>query len=171
MSEPGRPSHYDDDLKAIVAMAEMWFASKGDYSVRALSLFIVGLPLPRPFPKETRNLTPHSIAGRGSLESKAKRLERLFNGLNKQNLMVPVSVYRARDMERYFALQRLGENAVGPFHKHCLTDPIFVQADKAAVIGAAKACGITSSEVEELSADGLKTLQNWLSSDYPATRI
>jgi len=171
MKEPGRPSHRDDDLNAIVAMADMWSAGHGEYSVRALSFFIVGLPLPRPFPKETKTLTPHSIAGRGSLESKAKRLERLFNGFNKQGLMMPVSVYRTRDMARYFELQRLGEIAVGPFNKHRLTNPIFVKADRAAVTATAKACGISSSDVEELSAKGLETLQNWLPSDYPATRI
>ena len=171
MNKPGRPSHYDDDLKVVVSMAEDWYAGNGKLSVRALSLIKAG-KRPRSIkPKDWSDRRAGTVVGKGTPDSRAKRLQRLFHKLNKKGMMVPVSVYRVRNMERYGPLQRLDRYVGRAFYERDLSDPNFQKSDVTAATNTARLCNMTVVEVRELSARGLEILKGWFPSDYPRNRI
>ena len=171
MNKPGRPSHYDADLKAVVSMAEDWYAGKGKLSVRALSLIKVG-KRPRSIkPEDWSAMKADTVVGKGTPESRARRLQRRFHKLNEQGLMVPVSVYRVRNMERYGPLQRRDRHVGRAFYERDLSDRDFVEADRVAVNTTSRLCKITTEEVVELSTRGLEILKQWFPSDYSPNRI
>jgi hypothetical protein len=120
MTKPGRPNHHEEDIPFLISMAEDWRAGKAGYFSRKLSRVAVGLDALSDFEQSlgTRPLIDQKsarISGKGTPESKAKRLERAFNKLKRDGIALPISVYLNHNAERHSVWKRQYGPVVGPF--------------------------------------------------------
>jgi hypothetical protein len=139
-------------------MAEIWRTGKTELSVRAIAKHVV-------------LDNPAMVAGSGTKESRARRLERLFKTFKNRDIALPVSVYRCREAERHSVFNARIGPVVGPWNESHLSDSDFIGVDHAAVERVAKSLRLDAAKVTRHSAEGLAILKKCLPTDYSENRI